>query len=670
MNSIRQSPYLKPVVRLFIYLLSFMIIMRLIFIGAFLSQAQDFAITDLLKSLYLGTRFDLRVAITLALPLILLAPFIKPYNKSGGRKLWALLYTLVLSFLSLIYFLDFGYYSYLEGRVNATVVNFAANPLISAQMLWESYPIIWITLAFIALACLHFKILSKAVFQQQKHLYNRSVLQKASVFSLVFALTLVGWHGKLSQYPLRWSEAFFTHNKFITALALNPFHYLIDTYRNRTKDYELEKVKESYEVLAKYLKVEDIDKETLNFKRPIETTPMFDEKPNVVVIVMESFAAYKSGRFGNPLDSSPYFDELSKKGYLFKNYYVQTEGTARSMFCLLTGIADINSNRTSSRNPLIVNQHTVANAFRGYDKNYFIGGSANWGNIRGVYNNNILDLNIYEEGVYQLENTDVWGLSDLDLFKEAYRILNEKDADKPFFAIIQAASFHRPFTIPENKDDFEILDPAKADLEKAGFYSKEEFNSFRFSDYSLGKFFKLYHDQPFARNTVFVVVGDHGLPDYNAAHLDKGVIKYGLERFHTPLWVYSPSFTENRTLDTVATEPDVLPTMAGITDNPYTNTTLGRNLFAIAENEERYAFNYVYYASPLQLHLMDNELLMIGTPKKMGDLYNYRSDSPEKVLNDEMPEKHARMKELLRAFYEISRYMLYNNPNLEFKKAK
>ena len=38
-------------------------------------------------------------------------------------------------------------------------------------------------------------------------------------------------HGRFSQYPLRWSNAYFSKNAFISALALNPLQNLFDTYK-------------------------------------------------------------------------------------------------------------------------------------------------------------------------------------------------------------------------------------------------------------------------------------------------------------------------------------------------------------------------------------------------------------------------------------------------------
>ena len=50
-------------------------------------------------------------------------------------------------------------------------------------------------------------------------------------------------------------------------------------------------------------------------------------------------------------------------------------------------------------------------------------------------------------GKFSSKPVDVWGISDKDLFMEANKVLAKQD--KPFFAIVQTADNHRPFTIPE-----------------------------------------------------------------------------------------------------------------------------------------------------------------------------------------------------------------------------
>ena len=72
---------------------------------------------------------------------------------------------------------------------------------------------------------------------------------------------------------------------------------------------------------------------------------------------------------------------------------------------------------------MIIDQRIIFDQFKGYEKSYFLGGSANGGG--NIAQANIKGLKIFEEGSYdEVNRADVWGIDDYDLFKEADDTLN------------------------------------------------------------------------------------------------------------------------------------------------------------------------------------------------------------------------------------------------------
>ena len=57
---------------------------------------------------------------------------------------------------------------------------------------------------------------------------------------------LIGFWGTFSQYMLLWSDAFFSRDSFVSALALNPVLYYYDTTTFHEADYDVDKVRDSY----------------------------------------------------------------------------------------------------------------------------------------------------------------------------------------------------------------------------------------------------------------------------------------------------------------------------------------------------------------------------------------------------------------------------------------
>ncbi|MDB2425972.1 sulfatase-like hydrolase/transferase [bacterium] len=654
------NEFTKAAFKLVATVFCFELLMRLAFYFIFSGRAGEYTQIEILKATYLGMKFDLRIALFFAIPFMLLKYLINPVK---FKNFWIYFHTLLFFGFVIGFCLDIGYYSYLGGRINGTALRFLHNFFISTQMVWSSYPIVRIGLFVFAVTFAFYFILRRYIFNFSYPLRptRKSIYHKVLLKFTIFAVVVFGLYGKFARYPLRWSEAFFSTNSFVSNFALNPWHYFADTFNADKSTFDAELTKKYYDNISSYLKVTDPDKDTLNFRRPLDQTPLLPKNTNVIMIVMESMGAYKTGVLNNPINPTPRFDEIANQSHLYTKFFVPSQGTARSMFTLVSSVSDVTNYRTSSRNPLIVNQNTFINSFKDYEKYYFLGGSANWGEIRGVLTNNIKDLKVYEEGSYESANTDVWGLSDLDLFKEAAKALKTRDSKKPFFALIQASSFHRPYTIPEARDDFKLLNLPKDQVEKAGFISIKEFNSIRFADYSLGVFFDRIKNEPFFENTVIAIIGDHGLPANGSEHLNKAYKQFDLARFHVPLAIYAPKHLKPKKIDTVATEPDVLPTLAALTGHTHTNKSMGRNLYS-KNYDKRYALMYVYYTTPREIMLINDKYLVHGNRETgMTGLYDYTLDELSPNMADQNPELFKELSDHAMGLFETSKYMLYNN---------
>jgi phosphoglycerol transferase MdoB-like AlkP superfamily enzyme len=335
------------------------------------------------------------------------------------------------------------------------------------------------------------------------------------------------------------------------------------------------------------------------------------------------------------------------------------------MFGITTSVVDVTRFKTSSRNPLVVDQRVIANDFIGYDKFYFLGGSANWANIRAVFANNIKGLKVIEEKDHKSKRVDVWGISDLDLLKEAAdRLVLEK---KPFLATIQLAGFHRPYTIPEDRGDFRLLDKS-VDYKRAGFNSIEQLNSIRFSDYALGEFFKKVKQSSLIENTLFVITGDHGIPDEGGVNISKAYHIHGLERYHVPLVLFAPKILEPKEDQRIASEIDIMPTVASLVGIEHKLTTLGRDLMETKYDKSRVAFIFDSYAPKVSYSLLSDEFYYKMRNKDKEELFLFKDGAEPGIdVKTQYPEVFKKLSSLAHAFYEANRYFLYKNkkPKLE-----
>jgi phosphoglycerol transferase MdoB-like AlkP superfamily enzyme len=609
----------------------------------------------------LGLRYDARVvaAIGLAMMLLCVIPLLDPFKNRKAKKLWIVILTLVFLIFLLFYVADFYHYDYLQQRLNASVFNFLPDARISFTMMAQTYPLFSISLLIIVLVWLYAWVNNKllTILAMTKSWVPGK--QKKWFFIVAGFLMAVLIFGRLGQYPLRWSDAFALNDDFKSQAALNPFQSFFSSLKFRNSSYDVKKLDENYPLMAGYLGVQDLRKKPYNFTRDYQFTDSIAPKPNIIVVICESFSAHKSSMYGNLLNTTPFFASLCRNGVFFDRCFTPAFGTARGVWATITGIPDVEPAKTASRNPAAVDQHSIINDFKDHNKFYFLGGSTTWANIRGVLTNNIEGLKIVEEDNFDAGTVDVWGISDKDLFLAANKEM-AKQGNKPFFTIIQTAGNHRPYTIPsEDLPEFKLEKYPPDTLRKYGFASNEELNAFRYSDFCFKKYIEAASKEKYFGNTIFIFVGDHGLRGDIGPLFPQSFTKQGFGAEHVPLLFYAPQKLEPKRISDVCSQLDILPSAAYLARQSYRNTTLGRNLFDTADKKEHFAF--IADPDTRFIGLVSNQFYYgrnLGTGAK--EFVSVLNNDPVPV-NAQTDSSRKYMEALTEAFYHTSMYLLQNN---------
>jgi phosphoglycerol transferase MdoB-like AlkP superfamily enzyme len=615
--------------------------------------------SELVPSFWLGLQYDLRWIGIVLLPIacISLFPKFSPFYSERCKKGWAI-YLAVVTLLLLFFFgADFGHFAYVNTRLNASALNFAEDAKISFEMLWQSYPMVWIFLALLGAVGMMAWMFSKThVSVEERNInihkfsYNRR-WHTAAILLLCWFL-----FGFLALTPLRWRDAFLLNDNFKSYLALNPLQNFFTTLQFRKPLMDEGQAKKYYAVISDFLQLNKTGAPANGYERTINPgSRSLESQPNIVLVICESFSMYKSSMSGNPLNSTPFFNELSKQGIFFDRCFSPTFGTARGVFATLTGIPDVQLSKFSSRNPEALNQYSIINNFEGYDKFYFLGGSSDFNNFRGLVSS-INDVHIYEEGKFASPKLNVWGISDKNLFLEADKVM--KLQKKPFFTIIQTSDNHRPYSIPEEDKDFVTHAVSVEELHKYGFESLAEFNAFCYTDYCYNKFIDAAKQSPYFDNTIFVFMGDHGVEGNAYEMYPTAWTDQRLNDEHIPLLFYAPALLVPKKIITTASQIDVLPTLAGLIHQPYTNKTLGRDLLH-ASTKENAAF--IIHHDEGKIGIVNDDYFYIKNLWiSQEELVPVRNDAP--LLTPQQTDSVKRhLSQLTSAMYETAKWMLVNN---------
>ncbi|KEZ73534.1 sulfatase, partial [Pseudomonas syringae pv. syringae FF5] len=260
----------------------------------------------------IGLRFDLRLALLILLPIALLL-WLPGWNLISVRALrWlARGYLIVaLAILTMIYIVDFGHYAYLGVRLNASVLRYLEDAQISRDMLWQTYPVLWITVGWL----LTVAVLGWVLIRLERVTLDREArpIKRGSVVwgsALMVCATFLGLLGRVENLnlenpvPLRWSDAFFSGNSQVAALGLNPALFLYDTLKVSQSNFDEPEVRKHYERVARYLGVPQPDVQGLSFKRHQTVQPYRlpgERPPNVMFVMLESLGTSAVGAYGHP----------------------------------------------------------------------------------------------------------------------------------------------------------------------------------------------------------------------------------------------------------------------------------------------------------------------------------------------------------------------------------
>jgi phosphoglycerol transferase MdoB-like AlkP superfamily enzyme len=614
-------------------------------------------------SFILGLRYDLRWISLMLLPILLfsLSPRFSPFYSARNKKWWTW-YLAIITFIVFFFFAaDFGSFSYNETRLDAGALNFAEDPGISLAMMWQTYPLFWMLLGLL-IAVLFFRWIFKQSHWRVVSLTDgRGIPYQRKYFLIAILFFAILIHGNFFGDSLKWSRAMTLGDDFKSYLSLNPLQNFFTTLRFRNPGYNEKKAREVFPLVAEWLELKNTN--GFSYRRQfLPDSNSIESKPNIVLVLCESFSMYKSSMSGNPVNTTPFFQSLTDSGIFFEKCFSPHFSTARGLFAIITGIPDVQQFKFSTRNPEALVQRTIINDFEGYDKMYFLGGSPEFNNFQGLLKN-IDGLHMFTEGNFRSPKINVWGISDKNLFLEANEVF--KKSKRPFFSIIQTADNHRPFMIPAEDSDFVKQNPPPDSLEKFGFDSPEEFNAFRYADYCFRKFMEAARQETYFHNTIFVFIGDHGVAGNALAVYPPVWTHQRLTDQHVPLLFYAPYLLKPQRRTEVVSSIDVLPTIAGFLHQPYTNTTLGRNLlqkdkknhFAfITNNQGRIGMLTPEFYFTMNINLSGNEKEYKPNPQLHATGYTALPYNPA-----QQDSIKANMMTVTTAFYETAKWMLMNN---------
>ncbi len=633
--------------------------------------ARDIPTPDMLNAFIVGMRFDMIICSVFILPLVLGLLLPSGLRQRKTWVIWLIVMSSVITFTALTeptFYYEFHTrlssiaFEYLN-EDPATVISMIVNgtPAFTLLFAWalSILVIVWL-----------FKALNKATSPQGKSNF-KGWLIRIPVFLMVAIILTVTFRGGTIRKgaPLRWGDAVHSQFSFANHLALNGLYTLTKALERRADKKEANtrwlSAMDNQKALdiTRQMVVQPQDK-LLNPKELAlfrETSPegrkLPDNVKNVVIILMESFSARYTGYTGNTDQVTPYFDQLRNEGLLFNRAFSNGTHTHQGMFATFACFPNTPGNEylmQKEEGDTHFSGYPDVMRNLGYENNaYVYNGAFNWDNQEGFFRKQGITNFIGRDQMVNPKFIDpTWGVSDEDTFDRSLVELDEmSQTGKPFFAMLQTLSNHLPYTLPKPL-------PVEPVTNKDGSVN-ERLTVMRYADWALGQFFEQAKKKGWYKDTLFVLLGDHGFGTSNL------ITTMDLMRYHVPVLMIAPEIRETAgtTSSKTMSQIDVVPTAISLLGKSFPQHCWGRNILALPDNDPGFAIIKPSGNDPL-VAMIEGDKVLIKEPGlkpmlfKNLELGNQPSVTKEDKSAD--PETYNSMKERMSAFIQTALRSLIN----------
>jgi len=238
-----------------------------------------------------------------------------------------------------------------------------------------------------------------------------------------------------------------------------------------------------------------------------------------------------------------------------------------------------------------------------------------------------------------------WGYGDQELFRRYFDIQKD-DSTKPHLNVLLTVSTHSPFLINDQQKYEQLFEQRMQQLnfpeDKKQAYRgyTGQYASIMFMNDALRMFFDAYKKRSDYGNTIFIITGDHRMPEIP--------MSTKMDRFHVPMLIYSPLLTRTASFSSVSTHFDITPSLLSFLHNNYNfeKPTLATWMGSGLDTSRSFVNNHMY---PLKQTKNDVIDFIMGNFHLNGDNMFSISDN----MGEEPMQDNAKLAQVQGAFNQF-----------------
>jgi phosphoglycerol transferase MdoB-like AlkP superfamily enzyme len=528
-----------------------------------------------------GLRMDLSMASYILLPIcafVILADFIRFFQKTLVYKIYSYV---VLFFVLLIVLSDLEIYRSWGFRVDATPLQYLASPKEAFASI-SQLPLFLIFVIFFAVYigfCFLFGRLIRRIIIFIRPASKRIVT--TAVIVIFTLLLVIPIRGGFQLTPLNQSSVYFSNDNFANISAVNAtwnFMYGL------TENFSTKNPYNYMDIRNAKLVTDSLFASSGQRRSMLRST-----RPNIIVVVWESFTekATRAEIEGKPI--TPRFNELKKEGIYFSRVTASGDRTDKGIVAVLSGYPALNNYSIIKWPSKAAKLNTLGGMFKklGYHNSFYYGGEPEFANIKSYVLQGQYDALIDKHSFSSKDQNSKWGAHDGVVANRIFEDMNK--ASQPFFTTWLTLSSHEPFETP--------VPPVFAGKDLTSLFA----NSLHYTDQVLYDFVQRCKAQPWWDNTLMVVIADHGHPLISPS--------YTLENIKIPmLWIGGALKEKGLVFDKVCSQTDLATTLSKQVDPALQLFPFSKDIFDSTSKQWAYwSYNHGFaLVQPIKSLVFDN----------------------------------------------------------------
>lgn len=497
-------------IKFFLFWLIYFVFFRVVFLVYQLPLTRSISVGEVLKIFTRGLWMDSSLAGYILLLASLFMALLFFADGRWLRKVYTTYTVILLVIFSVVAISDLELYRNWGFRIDATPLLYLKTPK-DAMASLKGWVILVLAIAAGITVISSMFLYRKWVAKPLRHV-EKGKWWYFPIFVFLAACMIIPIRGGFGIAPMNPGKVYFSQNTYCNHAALNPvwnMMYSVSKSGKMSKQYPTEIAPGE----AKQLFTSMMESDSTNYV-------LSSNRPNIVVILLESFSAKLIEPLGGKSGVTPCFNKLSEQGILFTNTFASGDRSDKGIIAVLSGFPaqptqSIIKYPTKSRKLPTISGVLAEN---GYNNTFYYGGDPDFANIRSFLYHARFNRLVTQDDFPKKYRNSKWGVHDGYVFD--YLLTDLDSAKAPFFKFFFTLSSHEPFEIPA-QPKFKGTDEVNQYLSSAYY-----------TDSCLGNFFDIAQKKEWYKNTIFILIADHG-----HRHLGNHP-NYAIEKFHIPmLWL-------------------------------------------------------------------------------------------------------------------------------------